>query len=184
MTWGQDAGELLEGLVRVGRVSEIGAGRVRVTFEDRDGVASPLLQVLHPRTLGQLDYSMPAIGEPVLCLMLPPDQVDGFVLGSVYDARQATPTSDQSVRVVAGEDLRLGAVGASHKAPLGDVLLKILIGLREVLASVQVATPVGPGQLTAVTTDYGSGPVATIAAQLAADVQDAVLLSQTIRLEG
>jgi len=184
MPGGRSAQELLDGLVRSGRVSEIGAGRVRVTFEDRDGVASPLLQVLQGRTSGALDYAMPAIGEPVLCLMLPPDQVDGFVLGSLYDAKQATPTEDADVRVLAGDDLRLGAVTAAHKVPLGDVLLKILVGVRELLASVQVATPVGPGQLTGATTNYGSGTFAIIAGQMAADVQDAVLLSQTIRVEG
>ena len=170
--------------MRVARVSEVAAGRVRVTFADRDDVTSPLLQVLQGRTSGALDYAMPTVGEPVLCLMLPPDQVDGFVLGSIYDAQQATPTEDAAVRVIASEDLRLGAVTAAHKVALGDVLLRILTGLREILATVQVATPAGPGQLTATTTDYGAGPVATIATQLAADVQDAVLLSQTIRVEG
>lgn len=175
--------ELLAGLVRVGEVSEIQAGRVRVVFNDRDGVSSGLLQVLHRRTKGALDYDMPSVGEPVLCLMLPPDQVDGFVLGAVYDARQAPPTDDQSVRVIAGEDLRLGSVDASHKAPLGDVLLRVLTGLRELLASVQVQTPSGPGSLTATTTDYGSGLVPAIAAQMATDVADAVLLSQTVRVK-
>jgi len=177
------AQELLSGLVRVGRVSEISTGRVRVTWDDRDGMASPLLQVLHSRTTGQMDYCVPSLGEPVLCLMLPPDQVDGFVLGSLYDAQQATPTDDQAVRVVAGEDLRLGSVDATHQVPLGDVLLRVLTGLRELLGSVVVATPAGPGQLTGVTTDYGSGTFAAIATQLNADIQDAVLLSQRVRVQ-
>lgn len=176
--------ELLTGLIRVGRVSEIGTdGRVRVTFSDRDGIESGRLLVCQGRTVGQLDASMPTTGEPVLCLMLPPDQIDGFVVGSLYDAKQAPPTGDQTVRVIAGTDLRLGSVAAAHKIPLGDALLKILLGLREMLGSVVVATPSGPGQLTGVTTDYGSGPFAAIATQMIVDISDAVLLSQKIRVE-
>jgi phage baseplate assembly protein gpV len=176
--------ETIDGLIRIGTVAEHSSGaRVRCTFEDRDGLPSNPMPVLQQRATGDLDYAIPAIGAPVVCLMLPPDQTDGFVLGGYYDARQAPPTSDQAVRVIAGSDVRLGSVSATHKVPLGDVLLRVLAGLREVLATAQVATPAGPGQITAATTDYGSGLVAAIAAQMALDVADAVLLSQKILVQ-
>ena len=157
--------ELLAGLVRVGEVSEVQAGRVRVVFPDRDGVASGLLQVLHRRAKGALDYDMPAVGEPVLCLMLPPDQVDGFVLGSVYDARQPLPTEDQAVRVVAGTDLRLGSVAAAHPAPFGDITLKLLQGLFDLLKTAVIPTSTGPAPLASDTVGqnaYGSGGITAV----------------------
>jgi hypothetical protein len=179
--------ELLAGLVRVGEVSEVQAGRVRVVFPDRDGVASGLLQVLHRRAKGTLDYDMPAVGEPVLCLMLPPDQVDGFVLGSVYDARQPPPTEDAAVRVVAGTDLRLGSVNAAHPAPFGDITLKLLQGLFDLLKTAVIPTPTGPAPLagdTAGQNAYGSGGItAVLTAMENADDGLAGLNSQAIKLE-
>ena len=169
----------VEGLIQIGEVAQHGPGRVRVKFLSRDGVSSGWLSVLHPQAG---DHSLPALGTSALCLLLPPDLVDGWVLGIYYPDTAPPPTTDPAVRVLAGDDVRLGSVNAAHKAPLGDVLLKILTGLRELLASVQVATPAGPGQLTAVTTSYGSGPVAAIAGQMAADVADAALLSQRVRV--
>jgi hypothetical protein len=179
--------ELLAGLVRVGDVSEVQAGRVRVVFPDRDGVASGLLQVVHRRAKGALDYDMPSVGEPVLCLMLPPDQVDGFMLGSVYDARQPPPTEDQAVRVVAGEDIRLGSVAAAHPAPFGDITLKLLQGIFDLLKTAVIPTPTGPAPLagdTAGQNAYGSGGVtAVLTAMEQADDGLAGLNSEAIKLE-
>jgi len=176
--------ELLDGLIRVGKVAEhVPGARVRVTFADRDGVTSQPLQVVQRRTVGAQDNDMPALGEAVLCLMNPPDQTDGFCLGALYDATNPPPEGDPAVRVIGGTDIRLGSSQAGHPAPFGDVLLKILVGLRELLASVQVATPSGPGQLTGATTDYGSGLFSAIAGAMAADVDGAVLNSATVKLE-
>lgn len=179
---GRRAQVLLDGLIRIGTVGEVLTdGRVRVTWADRDGVTSQPLAVLQRWSTGSLD--MPVVGERVLCLMFPPEQVDGFVLGAPYSRDRPPPVDDPTTRVMAGDLLLLGSVQAGHPAPFGDVLLRILTGLREILESVQVATPAGPGSLTCATTDYGSGLVPAVAAAMAADVEDAVLNSQKIRLE-
>jgi len=179
--------ELLEGLVRVGEVSEVAAGRVRVTFADRDGVASPLLQVLHRRAKDQLDYDMPSVGEPVLCLMLPPDLVDGFVLGSLYTAKQAPPTEDQATRVLASEDLRLGSVEADHQVARGDLVLQLLQGLFDLLKTAVIPTGVGPAPLSGDTTGqntYGAGGITAVLEQMEASEEGlAGLLSETVRTE-
>jgi len=158
--------ELLTGLIRVGRVSEIGDdGRVRVTFADRDGIESGRLQVCQGRTIGQLDASMPALEEPVLCLMLPPDQVDGFVVGSLYDAQQAPPTGDQAVRVIAGTDIRLGSVDADHPVSRGDIVHKLLAELFALLRTMVIPVPTGVAPLSgdvAGANAYGTGGLTTV----------------------
>jgi len=180
--------ELLTGLIRVGRVSEIGDdGRVRVTFEDRDGIESGRLQVCQGRTIGQLDASMPALEEPVLCLMLPPDQIDGFMIGSLYDSKQAPPTGDQAVRVIAGTDLRLGSVDAAYWLARGDRVLKLLQGIFDLLKTAAPQSGVGPVPfLTDVTAAnaYGSGGLSAVLAIMeSADDGLAGLLSDTVRTE-
>lgn len=179
--------ELIDGLIRIGEVAEVLTGRVRVVFPDRDGVASGLLQVLHRRAKGALDYDMPSVGEPVLCLMLPPDQVDGFVLGAVYDARQPPPTDDPAVRVVAGTDLRLGSVAAAHPAPFGDITLKLLQGIFDLLKTAVIPTPTGPAPLagdTAGQNAYGSGGIAAVLTVME-NAEDGLagLNSEAIKLE-
>jgi hypothetical protein len=179
---GERTRELLSGLIRIGTVGEVLTdGRVRVTFADRDGVTSQPLAVLQRWSSGSL--SMPVQGEQVLCLMLPPEQTDGFVFGALYAKDRPPPVADPTTRVLAADLLLLGGVQAGHPVPFGDVLLRILVGLREILASVQVATPAGPGSLTCATTSYGSGLVPAVAAAMASDVDDAVLNSQKVRVE-
>lgn len=172
--------EQITGLIRTAVVkSHEGDGRVRVTFEDRDGVTSQPLQVVE---IAGLDHSIPPVGKQVLCLMQPPDQVEGYVLGGLY-RKGETPTTKAGTRIVGGTEILLGSIQAGHPVPFGDVLLRILQALREMAATVQVATPAGPGQLTATTTAYGAGTYAVIAAAMEADVQDAVLNSAVVRTE-
>ena len=181
---GDKAAELLDGMLRVGDVAEVGSdGRVRVTFPDRDNVSSSPLQVLQ-RWRGSTD--MPALGEPVLCLMLPPEQTDGFVVGTVYDAK-APPPAGPAVRVIAGEELRLGSAAADHPAPLGDHLAKLLQGLFDLLKTAVVPTPTGLAPLSGDTTGanaYGTGGIlAVVAAMEAAADGLAGLNSEKIKLE-
>jgi len=173
--------ELLGKMLQVGEVASVGTdGRARCTFADRDGVTSNPLQVVHRR---RGDQDMPEVGSSALCLLLPPDFSDGFVLGVVYDAGHAPPVSGSAApRVTAGDDVRLGSHAAAHKIPLGDVLLRVANGLREMAATVQVICPTGAGKLMATTTDYGAGPFDVVAGQMAADVTDAALLSQRVRV--
>lgn len=114
-----DAGAALEELLRIGTVAEIGQdGRVRVTFPDRDDMSSAPMPVLH-RKRG--DQDMPGMGEPVLCLMMPPDLVDGFVLGTLYDRGTAPPVpGTPAVRVLFGDDIRFVSEAAAQAFILGQ----------------------------------------------------------------
>lgn len=177
--------ELLAELVRVGTVAEVGQdGRVRCTFADRDGVSSAPLPVLHRR---RGDQDLPAVGDQAVCLMLPPDLVDGFVLGVIYDAKASPPSNQSAVRVLSGADVRLGSVDAAHPAPFGDVALKLLQGIFDLLRTAVIPTPAGPAPLfgdTAGQNAYGSGGIAAVLTAMEnADDGLAGLNSSAIKLE-
>jgi phage baseplate assembly protein V len=77
---------ILQNLIRLGRVSSINAAEatVRVVFEDRDNMVSHDLPVVVANTFKNKDYYMPDIGESVVCIFLPNGISRGFVLGAVY----------------------------------------------------------------------------------------------------
>lgn len=83
-----DNSQLLNQLIRVGKVSSIDAAKctARVTFEDNDDLVSDDLPIITRNTLFNKDYWMPDINEQVLCLFLPIGVSQGFVLGSFYSA--------------------------------------------------------------------------------------------------
>jgi hypothetical protein len=180
-------GKLLADLIRVGEVASVGTdGRVRVTFADRNNVTSQPLQVLH-RRLG--DQDMPEVGgAKALCLMLPPDNVDGWVLGVFYDKKNAPPVAgDAAPRVIAGNDIRWGSEAASHPGPFGDILVLLLQGIFDLLKTAVIPTPAGPAPLSGDATganSYGSGGiVAVLTAMEAAADGLAGLNSTKIKLE-
>jgi phage baseplate assembly protein V len=77
---------------RVGIVSEqdLVNCRVRVRFPDRDHLSSWWLPIVVPKSQNDKSYSMPDVGEQVVCLMDARDE-DGAVLGAIYSAADATP---------------------------------------------------------------------------------------------
>ncbi len=112
----------MRGEIRTGRVSSTDAKRhtAQVKFTEIDGFVSYDLQVLVTRPG---DYSLPAVDAPVLCLFLDaPVGGDtagtGYVLGAIYTESDAAPTDDSARRVVAGDDVRLGAFDAGSKVAL------------------------------------------------------------------
>lgn len=124
MIGGLDKGgteKLLADLIRVGKVASVGQdGRVRCTFADRDNVTSPPMPMLHRR---RGDQDMPSVGDMALCMMLPPDMVDGFVLGVLYDAIGAPPVpGTPAVRVLSGDDIRFVSEAAAQAFVLGAKL--------------------------------------------------------------
>ena len=151
-------------MVRVGKVAEVSTdGRVRCTFADRDNVSSHPLPVLHRR---RGDQDMPAVGAQAICLMLPPDLVDGFCLGVFYDASNAPPEpGDAGVRVLAGTDIRIGSENATHPVPYGDIVLLLLQGIFDLLRTAVIPTGVGPSPMSADATaqnSYGVGGISAV----------------------
>ena len=99
-------GEILNGLIKIGEVSVIypDEGTARVVFDDDDSVVSAPLKVLHKNTFKNGDYSMPDIGEDVVCLFLPSALEDGFILGSFYAGDVTPPEADGNRRTVKFSD--------------------------------------------------------------------------------
>jgi len=105
------------GQVAVGRVSAAGSKlhTVQVEFEEVDGYVSGDLHVLATRPG---DYSIPAEGTMVLCLLIEGRLGVGYVLGVIYNEEDTPPLDDEGVRSIAGDDVRLGDPEASDKIAL------------------------------------------------------------------
>jgi phage baseplate assembly protein gpV len=108
----------IAGMVRTGRVSSTDKNKhtARVEFaDDGEDQLSYDLQILVTRPG---DYSLIAPGALVACLFVPGSSGDGFILGALYNDEDAPPADDDEVRVIEGEDLRLGASNAIDKVAL------------------------------------------------------------------
>lgn len=103
--------------------------RVRVRYQDNEGIESYWLAVTQRQAYGTRDYHMPEVGEQVACLIDAHNE-EGVVLGGIYSAADPTPVSSQDKRHVAFKD---GATieydAASHRAtvslPGGQVRLTV-----------------------------------------------------------
>ncbi|MDE2577960.1 MAG: phage baseplate assembly protein V [Hyphomicrobiales bacterium] len=77
--------------------------RVRVRFEDEDGVQSFWLRCISRGSLGMRQTHMPAVGEQVACLIDWRGE-DGVIIGSVYSDADASPTTAAEVDHVTYSD--------------------------------------------------------------------------------
>jgi phage baseplate assembly protein gpV len=110
-------GPELNGLIRAGRVSSVNDAKhtARVQFYEGDGLVSFDLNVLVMRPG---DYSLPAAGTAVLCLIPPGNAGIGYVIGALYSDSDAPPLASSGQRSIASDDLRLGDPNASQKVAL------------------------------------------------------------------
>ena len=94
----------IKNLIRAGVVSEVEPDKcaARVTFEDRDGLVSAVLPVLQTSCLSNKFYSLPDVGDSVLCLMLPNDTEGngGFILGSFYTDKNPPPAQARDISTI------------------------------------------------------------------------------------
>ena len=92
--------------IKIGEVSSVNPakGTARVVFDDEDSVVSYDLPVLQTNTYANKDYSLPDVGEDVLCLFLPSGPEEGFILGSFYAGEIELPESSGDVRTVVFSD--------------------------------------------------------------------------------
>ena len=93
----------IKNLIRQGVISAVYPERcaARVTFEDRDGLVSAELPILQASCLNNQFYSLPDVGDCVLCLMLPNDQHgSGFVLGSFFNDKNPPPAASQDISLI------------------------------------------------------------------------------------
>lgn len=110
-------------MVRVCKVSSIDpkAGTARVELPDSDGMESFDLPVLFHKTQDDKFYSMPDIGEQVVCVFLPIGLEQGFVIGSFYSKEDTvTSPSPDKARV----DFSNGAF-LEHDRDTGRLMISI-----------------------------------------------------------
>lgn len=107
----------LDNLIRPGRVSSVDEKKhtAQVEFSEIDGLVTFDLSVLVTRPG---DYSLPAPGSLVVCLMIPGTSGIGYVFGAIYSESDAPPLDDKGKRSIASDDLRLGDPAASDKVAL------------------------------------------------------------------
>ena len=90
--------------------------RVRVKYQDNEGIESYWLAVAQRQAYGTRDYHMPEIGEQVACLIDAHNE-EGVVLGGIYSAADPTPVDSQDKRHTVFKD---GAVieydASAHRA--------------------------------------------------------------------
>lgn len=66
--------------------------RVKVRFDDEDGMVSAWIDVLAKSTIGTQTFMMPAMGEEVWCAMDAKGE-DGSIIGSKYNSQNPPPHS-------------------------------------------------------------------------------------------
>ena len=93
-------GSTLNNLVRVGQVSSITPGKMtaRVVFPDKDNVVSSELAILVPNTQRNKYYSMPSVGEQVVCLFLANGLEEGFIVGACYTDVDKPKIADENMK--------------------------------------------------------------------------------------
>lgn len=118
----------VDNLVKVGLVTAVKGGNVRVEI---NGVDSHELPVLFPKTQDDSFQAMPDIGEQVLCVFLPFDITQGFCLGCMYSETDVAPVEGSSKAHIKFKDnTMLEYDRDSHKlsidlsGALGDVEVK------------------------------------------------------------
>lgn len=91
-------------MLRIGKVSSIDAAKAtaKVVFESSENMVSYNLPVLYRQTKSAKDYWMPDIGESVVCVFLPNDQSNGFILGAFYV--EDPPATSADIRKVIFDD--------------------------------------------------------------------------------
>lgn len=114
----QVAGGNSGSFMRLGEVTSIdfAKAKVRVTFDDEDGMTSYWLPVMQRNTIANQDYWLPDIGEDVVCVFFGEGVEDGFVLGSIYAGDVKPPENNGDKRTVVFKDgTRVSYDRAQHR---------------------------------------------------------------------
>lgn len=114
----QVAGGNSGSFMRLGEVTSIdfAKAKVRVTFDDEDGMTSYWLPVMQRNTIANQDYWLPDIGEDVVCVFFSEGVEDGFVLGSIYAGDVKPPENNGDKRTVVFKDgTRVSYDRAQHR---------------------------------------------------------------------
>ena len=127
--------QILERIIAVGEVAEVNpqTHRVKVKLKGRQGVITDFLPALVPMSYKDKVYSLPKVGDTMLCVFLPYGIEDGFVLGNFYTLSDNKPANDENLHIVEFEDgTRIEYDKATHKLnvniPQGEAYITVLNG--------------------------------------------------------
>ena len=164
-------------LIRIGQVVKVDPQKhtVRVMFEAEDEVSYDL-PVLVRNTCANHDYSLPDVGDDVLCLFLPEGPEDGFVLGSFYAGEVTTPINNEDIRCVRFQDDTMVSYNrASHE-------LDVVIEGTHIHADRKIVTITTPNQVNVNTKDVNVNSTGNIAMNAGGDV--AIQASGAVTING
>lgn len=93
-------------LIKAGIVSSVDPTNcsARVVFPDRDDMVSADLPIIQRNCGKNQDFSLPDVGDNVLCLFLGTGTEDGFILGSFFNDQKKSQLTDPNVRGVIFSD--------------------------------------------------------------------------------
>lgn len=97
----------IKNLIRSGVVSSVNPETcaARVVFEDRDNLVSAELPILQSSCMNNRFYSLPDVGDSVVCLMVPNAQDGtGFIIGSFYNDKNPPPAQAQDISLIKFSD--------------------------------------------------------------------------------
>ena len=160
---GEKDGDAVLCILKVGEVTDVDPAhcKIRATFDAEDGKTSDWLPVLQRKTLEDKDYSVPDIGEDVLCVFFHEAEETGFALGSFYAGEIELPASSQDQRVVKFKDGTIISYDRSSHT------LKAQIGDTQIVAdqkNVQVSAPSLVSLKSGENTEVNSGKETNIGA--------------------
>ena len=96
-----DAERALRGMLRTGTVASVNVANntARVKFDDKDGIASPELHILHRCSGKNKDYWVPDIGDQVLCIFNNNDKnfSTGWIMGSYFTETQPPQVQSKDI---------------------------------------------------------------------------------------
>ena len=115
----------IKNLVRSGVVSSVNPETcaARVVFEDRDNLVSAELPVLQSACAENKFYSLPDVGDKVVCLMAPnADDGSGFIIGSFYGEKNPPPAQSQDITLIKfGDGTEIKYDRAKHELKINCV---------------------------------------------------------------
>lgn len=96
-----EAERALRGMLRTGTVASVNVANntARVRFDDKDGVASPELHILHRCSGKNKDYWVPDVGDQVLCIFNNNDAnfSTGWIMGSYFTEKQPPQVASEDI---------------------------------------------------------------------------------------
>lgn len=102
----KDIMHILSSIIRVGKVSALNPSKhtARVIFEDQDNSVSYELQVGTDSAFKNKKFGLPDINEQVLCIFLPINLSQGFIIRSLYNDEDTPADSDSDINSTTYED--------------------------------------------------------------------------------